>query len=230
MAFITALSLTSVSKFTAAQVCPLSRNSKHALSLTRPSHSPVHVATPMMVNSLAVYKTALLEKVLPLNFGRSVADIPREQAEIEELARQVESTNKSSNPSADPNLSAKWNMVYTTSTSILRIGLPKFLQPVKIIQYIDAAKLYAKNEEVFKIGPFEFSNAVEAKLKPLSNSNFSVNFVQFILFQTFKFNVENNPRFRGALDITYLDEDLRISRGDKGNLFVLVKDKEANYP
>lgn len=228
MAFITALSLTSASQFTPAQVCPLSRNNSHAL--TRPTYSPAHITTPMMVNSLTVYKTALLEKVLPLNFGRSVADIPREQVEIEELARQVESTNKSTNPSADPNLSAKWNMVYTTSTSILRIGLPKFLQPVKIIQYIDAANLYAKNEEVFKIGPFEFYNAVEAKLKPLSNSNFAVNFVQFILFNTFKFNVENNPRFQGALDITYLDEDLRISRGDKGNLFVLVKDKEANYP
>jgi PAP_fibrillin len=28
----------------------------------------------------------------------------------------------------------------------------------------------------------------------------------------------------GALDITYLDADLRLSRGDKGNIFVLIKE------
>ena len=32
----------------------------------------------------------------------------------------------------------------------------------------------------------------------------------------------------GELDTTYLDADLRISRGDKGNLFVLFKDEDAN--
>ena len=28
---------------------------------------------------------------------------------------------------------------------------------------------------------------------------------------------------RAALDTTYLDEDTRVGRGDKGNLFVLVR-------
>jgi hypothetical protein len=30
------------------------------------------------------------------------------------------------------------------------------------------------------------------------------------------------PSARGELAVTYLDEDLRVSRGDKGNLFVLT--------
>ena len=29
---------------------------------------------------------------------------------------------------------------------------------------------------------------------------------------------------RGELDTTYLDETLRVSRGDKGNLFVLTRE------
>lgn len=189
-------------------------------------------ATPavMTLNTTTIYKDALLEKIAPLDFGRTIADNRREQAEIEDLTRQVEAANPSTNPSADPNLSARWLCKYTTSNSILRVNLPKFLQPVEIIQYIDAANLKAKNEEIFKIGPFKFTNAVEAKLTPRSDSLFDVNFIQFILFGTFKFNVEKNENFKGFLEITYLDEDIRISRGNKGNLFVLVRDKSVTYP
>jgi hypothetical protein len=30
-------------------------------------------------------------------------------------------------------------------------------------------------------------------------------------------------KFKGALDITYLDEEFRLTRGDKGNIFVLTR-------
>lgn len=231
MAFVSPLSIVSGSRFTTPQVCSLSsRRVAGPFSTRTVSPSSTQRQVPLMANAVTVYKDALLEKVLPLNFGRAVADIPREQTEIEELARQVEATNPSASTGTDPNLSAKWNMVYTTSTSILRIGFPKFLQPVEIIQYIDAANLKAKNEEVFQVGPFCFTNAVEARLTPRSAIGFDVKFIQFILFGFLKFNVEKNPAFSGFLDVTYLDEDVRISRGNKGNLFVLVKDKEADYP
>jgi hypothetical protein len=35
---------------------------------------------------------------------------------------------------------------------------------------------------------------------------------------------------RGELEITYLDEDLRISRGNKGNLFVLKMQDNNKRP
>lgn len=34
----------------------------------------------------------------------------------------------------------------------------------------------------------------------------------------------------GELAVTYLDEELRISRGDKGNLFVLVMEDPEDRP
>lgn len=34
----------------------------------------------------------------------------------------------------------------------------------------------------------------------------------------------------GELAVTYLDEDMRISRGDKGNLFVLLMDDPDDRP
>lgn len=224
MAFVSPLTFSFKPKLNAQPFCFAFRP-----QLTR-GFSARRPVISMNVQVPTVFKDALLERVSSLNFGRKVADSPKDQKEIEELTRQVEATNKSSNPAADPNLSAKWNMVYTTSTSILRTGLPNFLQPYKISQFIDAKNLRAKNEEVFKIGPFKFTNAVEAKLTPLSKSNFFVKFVRFIVFGFIKINVEKKERFKGSLDVTYLDEDMRISRGNKGNLFILVKDKTVKYP
>lgn len=177
----------------------------------------------MQVQAPSAFKTALLERVRPLDFGRKVVDNPAEQEEIEALIRQVEAENKSTNPSADPNLSGDWQTIYTSSASILEVDRPSFLRSYKISQIIDARTLSAKNESVVKVGPFDFHYAVEAKLVPQSDSKFEVNFVKFIINNWFTVDVENNDRFKGSLEITYLDEDLRIARGNKGNVFVLTK-------
>ena len=36
--------------------------------------------------------------------------------------------------------------------------------------------------------------------------------------------------FTGKLEVTYLDEELRVSRGSRGNLFVLRMDNRAVKP
>lgn len=177
------------------------------------------VGTPIQ----PVYKQALLERLEPLNFGRAIADNRKEQDEIEKLIRQVEATNKSVSPASDPNLNGVWSMIYTTSASILAAGRPNIFQASRIEQTLDAPTLTARNEEAFKFGPFEITNAVDAKLSPESSKRFHVNFVEFQVAGIFKFNVEKNSRFSGWLEVTYLDEDMRISRGHKGNVFVLVK-------
>lgn len=168
-------------------------------------------------------KSTLLDAIRPLNLGRAIAKNPNAQAEIESLIQNVEAANPSSNVAADPNLSGNWRLLYTTSASVLRANSPTILQSVEIFQLIDATNLKAKNVEYFQLGPLKFTNAVEAKLVPLSDRKFEVNFTQFIVLGIFKFNVESKVRFKGSLETTYLDEKLRISRGDKGNVFVLMK-------
>ena len=48
-------------------------------------------------------------------------------------------------------------------------------------------------------------------------------YVQFKRFSVGPVAFDAPKQFQGFLDITYLDKDLRLTRGDKGNLFVLTR-------
>ena len=61
---------------------------------------------------------------------------------------------------------------------------------------------------------------VRAALSPTSAS--AVN-VQFLEFRVGPLKIKAPESAKGALDTTYLDQEVRVSRGDKGNLFVLTK-------
>ena len=58
-------------------------------------------------------------------------------------------------------------------------------------------------------------------MTPLSKRKVAVQFQTFYIFSLLP--IKAPPTARGELEITYLDDDLRISRGDKGNLFVLSR-------
>lgn len=86
-----------------------------------------------------------------------------------------------------------------------------------IYQTIDAEKLQARNNETTP-----FFNQVTAKLTPLSANKVAVQFTQFKLLGLIPITAPSGSI--GDLAITYLDEDLRVSRGNKNNLFVLTMD------
>ena len=86
----------------------------------------------------------------------------------------------------------------------------------------DVFKLKAENREVISFFGFDINRGITADLTPVSDSEVAVQFRRFSI-GPISFNTPRS--FRGRLDVTYLDDELRLSRGDKGNLFILTKDK-----
>ncbi|WMV55312.1 hypothetical protein MTR67_048697, partial [Solanum verrucosum] len=60
---------------------------------------------------------------------------------------------------------------------------------------------------------------VTADLTPLNTQKVAVKFDYFKIAGLIP--IKAPGRARGELEITYLDEELRVSRGDLGNLFIL---------
>ena len=140
---------------------------------------------------------------------------------IEAAAQACEALNPTPRPLESSLLSGRWRLVYTTSDSILGKSRPFFLRPRgPIFQTIDAERLRLKNQEGWPT-----RTAVLADLEPRPPSAVGVQFRTFLLGGLLP--VPAPERARGALDTTFLDADLRIGRGDKGNLFVLTQDDPA---
>lgn len=108
-------------------------------------------------------------------------------------------------------------MKYTTSDAILGRGSQKRVGP--ILQMIDAINLKAYNSECVDYGLLKVNRKVTADLSPMNKRKVAVQFKKFSI-GPLSFNAPNS--FKGELDITYVDDDMRLSRGDKGNIFVLI--------
>ena len=112
-------------------------------------------------------------------------------------------------------------MVFTTSESILGTRRMRPFRPRRrILQDINAEKLTAKNEEWVLGGLLR--NSVRARLEPRDDGA-----TVDVIFKRFGIGWLKLPApksARGVLTTTYLDDEMRISRGDRGNIFVLVKE------
>lgn len=152
------------------------------------------------------------------------ADADRRSA-VDAAASRLERLNPTRAALRSPLLEGEWELLYTTSASILGANKPWPFRPLgPIYQTLDAGRLRASNRETFP-----FYNAVDADLTPTGASSVDVQFVKFFIFGLIP--VVAPPSARGALAVTYLDEDIRVSRGDRGNLFVLrMADRERRLP
>lgn len=167
-------------------------------------------------------KAELLNAIKPLQ--RGVTASPEDRLRIDKLVQGLEKQNPNKNSLAAPEINGKWELLYTTSDAILGSSKPPFLRPFgPIYQYIDAPNLKAANKE-----SFPFFNQVYAELKAETKSRVGVQFKQFRIFGLIPITAPESAK--GKLDTTFVDSTLRISRGDKGNLFVLIQRDPKGRP
>ena len=108
---------------------------------------------------------------------------------------------------SSPLLPGNWLMVWTTSDSIAgKSRAPLFQTPTPPEQLIDIENGRALNaEKVLGI-----TNSVQADITPATKNKVNVQFKKFKVGPV-GFNAPES--FKGELSVTYLDDDMRISRG-----------------
>lgn len=167
--------------------------------------------------SVITLKSDILNLARKVN--RGFTETPADKETMLSLFEQLEKKNKYKDSLKSSLINAVWNLEYTTSDSILGRGGSPRVGP--ILQTIDGTNLSAKNTETVNyFGVLKVPRSVTATLVPLTGSKVAVQFKKFML-GPIGFNAPES--FKGELDITYIDEDLRLSRGDKGNIFVLTR-------
>ncbi|MBD2561135.1 MULTISPECIES: PAP/fibrillin family protein [Nostoc] len=197
---------------------------------------------------------AKLKKIQTKSDGSPITNLQLDKIlaeEIEQLTTELESVNPNLNPLLYTTslLEGAWQLQYSTAREIRSlISLPLGLKLGKVYQVIDIAnKLFfnlakVKHSLGLVSGYVKVTASFEpAKedLEPPPNKRINVYFDKRYLsiekivgintpqLNPFKVVPANNLTNRTAtLDITYLDETLRIGRGGDGSLFILSKSND----
>jgi hypothetical protein len=194
-------------------------------------------------------KAELLEAIAGTNRGLLASEM--DNVRVLSAIQELEDCNPTPKPiAAKELLEGDWRLLYTTSKEILGIDRFPLFKLGQIYQCIRTAEAKIYNiAEVLGMPFLEGIVSVAARLEPVSEKRVAVIFERSIVglqrvfnyqspssfikqiesgkkFLPIDFTIENRDR-QGWLDITYLDRDLRIGRGNEGNVFVLTRDKTA---
>ncbi len=143
-------------------------------------------------------------------------------------------------------LDGNWRLLYTTSKALLNLDRLPLCKLGQIYQCIRVETTSVYNiAEIYGLPYLEGLVSVAAKFEPVSGRRVQVKFERSIIGLqrlieynspvTFIQQIEAGRKFpgidfaiksdkqQGWLDITYIDNDLRIGRGNEGSVFVLSK-------
>lgn len=190
-------------------------------------------------------KAALLEAIAGKN--RGLLSTESDKLAILASIAQLEDYNPTPRPTAATSLlEGDWRLIFTTSRGLLNLDQLPFAKLGQIYQCVRAkeAKIY-NIAEVYGLPYLEGLVSVVARFEVHSHRRVQVIFERSIIglqrligyqspsqliaeiesgkkFPALDFGIQSRDQ-QGWLDITYLDEDLRIGRGNEGNVFVLTK-------
>jgi hypothetical protein len=190
-------------------------------------------------------KAQLLAALAPCN--RGIRATPTEKVAIAAAIAQLEERNPNPHPLDHPALlDGDWELLYTTSAELLGLDRLPFFNLGAIFQCIRTAngKIY-NIAEVQGIPLLAGIVSVVADFQAVTPQRVDVGFSRAIWggqrligYQSpgqFISEIEQGQRFtaidfaikprerNGWVDITYIDQDLRIGRGNVGSLFVLKR-------
>ncbi|KAL3021021.1 hypothetical protein AAZX31_05G175800 [Glycine max] len=195
------------------------------------------------LETLAQKKRELCQAVEGIN--RGIFGIPAtKKSEIERLVKQIESLNPTPCPTLElEKVAGCWRLVYST-ISILgskrtKLGLRDFISLDDFFQTIDISKSKAVNVIKFSAMGLSLLSgqlSIDASFRIASSTRVDINFENSTitpdrLMNVFRKNYDLllgifNPE--GWLEITYVDDTLRIGRDDKSNIFVLERFDDSN--
>ncbi|AFY61042.1 PAP/fibrillin family protein [Synechococcus sp. PCC 6312] len=192
-------------------------------------------------------KAALLTAIAGLN--RGILANPTEKKRVDELAQGLEAVNPTPDPLKAPDkLAGNWRLIYTSSQALLGLDRAPLVKLGQIYQCVRPEEQAIFNiAELYGLPYLEGLVSVVAKFEPISEApaRVRVKFQRSIIGLRQLLNYRNPEQFisqlasgktlmsldfklnseeqQGWLDITYLDDDLRLGRGNEGSLFVLTK-------
>lgn len=190
-------------------------------------------------------KAKLLEAIAGKNRGLLATESDKEA--ILAAIAQLEDYNPIPRPLEAPELlEGDWRLLYTTSRGLLGLDQFPLVQLGQIYQCIRVQEGKVYNIAELAGLPFlEGIVSVAARFDVLSERRVQVKFERaivglqrFIDYQSpadYIRDIEGGKKFlaldfsldsreqQGWLDVTYLDSDLRIGRGNEGSVFVLTK-------
>lgn len=190
-------------------------------------------------------KDQLLRAIAGKNRGLLATE--SDKVAILSAVAQLEDRNPTPCPTQSSELlNGNWQLLYTTSRGLLGIDQFPLFKLGQIYQYVRAreAKIY-NIAEIYGLPWLEGLVSVAARFQVVSERRVEVKFERSILGLQRLMNYRSAHEFvealetgykpvaidfsitsqeqQGWLDITYLDEDLRIGRGNEGSVFVLTK-------
>ncbi|MHC5858449.1 PAP/fibrillin family protein [Nostoc sp.] len=190
-------------------------------------------------------KAALIDAIAGTNRGL-LATEAQKQAILAAIAT-LEDFNPTPRPVEASNLlDGNWRLLYTTSKALLNLDRLPLCKLGQIYQCIRVETTSVYNiAEIYGLPYLEGLVSIAAKFEPVSGRRVQVKFERSIIGLqrlieynspvTFIQQIEEGRKFpgidvainsdkqQGWLDITYIDNDLRIGRGNEGSVFVLTK-------